>query len=373
MHNRWLNFFVIYVKKAPRKAVGSILLLCVVMCLTFEVLYNMNSDSVRGRFFIWKNTCSAIVEKPFIGYGPGSFQMVYGKAQAKYFAAGNGTIEEKRVAGYAEYAFNEYLQLCIEGGIIIFLIIILFGLSVVKQGIFHKQYGYCGALCSLAIFAFSSYPLQILPFGISLIIFSAICVSDDKMKDKTDKNRKSLIKLISFLICFGVGIGIFKLRNLNELSERWYNTNILFNNRVYDKASKSYDLLYSYMNYKPEFLIKYAFSLYSQGNYLKACEILERAKLVSCNSKIWNMQGKYYKAAGYYRTAEYCYEQSLFLAPERIYPYYLLAKLYMESNYYNKEKAKQMANIVMTKSPKIYTKAIDKMREEMSLLLSVYK
>lgn len=30
-----------------------------------------------------------------MGYGPGSFQMVYGKAQAAYFAAGNGTMEEK--------------------------------------------------------------------------------------------------------------------------------------------------------------------------------------------------------------------------------------------------------------------------------------
>ena len=44
--------------------------------------------------------------------------MVYEKAQAEYFAKGNYTETEERVEGSPEYAFNEYLQLAIEGGII---------------------------------------------------------------------------------------------------------------------------------------------------------------------------------------------------------------------------------------------------------------
>lgn len=67
------------------------------------------------------------------------------------------------MAGYAEYAFNEYLQFCLEGGIVLLLLILSFGISVFKRGIASKQYGFCGALFSLAIFSFFSYPLQILP------------------------------------------------------------------------------------------------------------------------------------------------------------------------------------------------------------------
>lgn len=119
--------------------------------------------------------------------------------------------------------------------------------------------------------------------------------------------------------------------------------------------------------------MSYASSLYSEGRYLEACNVLERAKLISCDSYIWNMQGVYYQAASCYQPAEYCFKQSLFLIPERFYPYYLLAKLYAEPEFLNKEKVRQMAIIVMTKSPKVYSNAISEMRKEMSQLLSIYK
>lgn len=333
----------------------------------------MKADSVRGRLLIWKNTCSLVAEKPLIGYGPGSFQMVYGKAQASYFATGNGTIKEKRVAGYAEYAFNEYLQLCIEGGGTLLLLILFFGLSVFKQSISHEQYGFCGALFSLAIFAFSSYPLQILPFGITVIILSAACISKEDKETQVQKKYSLLTIILSFLFCSCAAISIYKLRELSELSEQWYKANTLLYNRIYKAASKSYERVYSYLNYHPIFLKNYAISLYSEGKYLEACEILDRAKLISCNSDIWNTQGRYYQAAGYYQSAKHCFEQSLLLTPERLYPYYLLAKLYAEPNFLDKKKVEEMANIVLTKKPKVHSKSVDEMREEMRLLLSSYK
>ena len=125
-----------YARQFPRKAASFILTVCMLMALIFILLFQLKADSARGRLLIWKNTCTAVMEKPLMGYGPGSFQMVYGKAQAAYFAAGNGTMEEKRVAGYAEYAFNEYLQFCLEGGIVLLLLILSFGISVFKRGIY---------------------------------------------------------------------------------------------------------------------------------------------------------------------------------------------------------------------------------------------
>lgn len=357
----------------PHKAAGYVTSVCILVMLACVLLFYLKADSVRGRLFIWKNTCTAIAEQPFIGYGPGSFQMVYGNAQAAYFGAGNGTMEEKRVAGYAEYAFNEYLQSLVEGGGMLLLLMLLFGISVFRQGLTYKRYGFCGALFSLAVFAFSSYPLQILPFGIAGVIFSAACISGEEKDMRTGKKRNLLALTFSVLLCGGAGIALHKLRGLNEIGERWYNANVLFYSHVYDAASKGYECLYSCLNYHPEFLMDYAGSLYSEGRPLEACKILERAKQISCNSEVWNVQGCYYQSAGYYRSAEYCFEQSLQLVPERLYPYYLLAKLYAESKFLNQEKAKQMATIVVTKSPKVHSKAVDEMRQEMELLLSRYK
>lgn len=372
-HKDWWTVSINYTKQMPHKAAGYVTSVCILVMLACVLLFYLKADSVRGRLFIWKNTCTAIAEQPFIGYGPGSFQMVYGNAQAAYFGAGNGTMEEKRVAGYAEYAFNEYLQSLVEGGGMLLLLMLLFGISVFRQGLTYKRYGFCGALFSLAVFAFSSYPLQILPFGIAGVIFSAACISGEEKDMRTGKKRNLLALTFSVLLCGGAGIALHKLRGLNEIGERWYNANVLFYSHVYDAASKGYECLYSCLNYHPEFLMDYAGSLYSEGKPLEACKILERAKQISCNSEVWNVQGCYYQSAGYYRSAEYCFEQSLQLVPERLYPYYLLAKLYAESKFLNQEKAKQMATIVVTKSPKVHSKAVDEMRQEMELLLSRYK
>lgn len=381
MHKNWWTAFRNYAKQMPRKAVGYVTSVCVLAALVCVLLFQLKADSARGRLFIWKNTCTAIAEQPLIGYGPGSFQMVYGKVQAAYFAAGKGTVDEKRVAGYAEYTFNEYLQSLVEGGGILLLFILSFGILVFRQGIAHKRYDFCGALFSLTVFAFSSYPLQILPFGIAGVVFSAACISKEEVacaseeeKEKQADGKKNLLALaLSVLLCGGAGIGIYKLRNLGELGEQWYKANTLSYSQAYDAASMGYERLYSRLNYHPDFLKSYAGSLYSEGRPLDACKILERAKQVSCNFDIWNIQGRYYQSAGYYRSAEHCFEQSLLLAPERLYPYYLLAKLYVEPKFLNQEKAKQMATIVMTKSPKVHSKAIEEMRKEMKQLLSRYK
>ncbi len=415
MHQGWFIACKSYIKHAPRKATQYALAGCIVVGLAAVLLFQLKADSARGRLFIWKNTCTAIMESPLTGHGPGSFQMVYGKAQAAYIAADKATTEEKRVAGYAEYGFNEYLQTTIEGGVVLLLLIIAFGIFVFRRGVENKRYGFCGALLAVAVFALSSYPMQILPFGMAVVIFSAVCVSGGKKKDSPtstlhcipEEERQndvstpyiysisevckeevqttakvnfqtlgatvkinSLALGLSILLCTGTAFGIYKLRNLDKLGGQWYNANTLLYSQVYDAASTGYKRIYPRLHYHPEFLTNYAKSLHAEGKHLEACKVLDRAMLVSCNADIRNMQGRYYQAAGYYRSAEHCYKQSLSLTPERLYPYYLLAKLYAEPKFLNKEKTRQMANIVLTKSPKVHSKAVDEMREEMRLLLS---
>ncbi|GAE82048.1 hypothetical protein JCM10512_222 [Bacteroides reticulotermitis JCM 10512] len=55
--------------------------------------------------------------------------------------------------------------------------------------------------------------------------------------------------------------------------------------------------------------------------------------------------------------------------PGRIYPYYLLVKLYTEPEFQNLEKFKQTASIVLTKEPKVQSTAIKEMREEVRKLI----
>ena len=139
-------------------------------------LFQLKPDSARGRLLMWRMTGRAIAEAPWTGHGAGSFAAAYGEAQERYFAQGTYEEWEERVAGSPEYAFNEYLQAAVERGIPV----AVGGLLVVGccwwAGFRKGRYGLCGGLLALGIFAFSSYPLQLLVFVVTASALLAGCL-----------------------------------------------------------------------------------------------------------------------------------------------------------------------------------------------------
>jgi tetratricopeptide (TPR) repeat protein len=82
---------------------------------------------------------------------------------------------------------------------------------------------------------------------------------------------------------------------------------------------------------------------------------------------LYNIMGKNHQALKRYGEAEKCFLKATHIVPNRMYPYYLLAKMYLESG--QKEKAGKMASIVLTKEPKVHSTAVEEMRREMKRLL----
>ena len=81
-------------------------------------LYTLKKDSADGRFLMWKITTKAIQKQPITGTSLGGFPAAYAETQAEYMASGKATEQEKLVAGCPEYAFNEYLQIGLEQGLV---------------------------------------------------------------------------------------------------------------------------------------------------------------------------------------------------------------------------------------------------------------
>ena len=350
-------------------------LLCSFLAVLFIIvtsifLFRMKMDSGNGRLFMWKITCKAIVEKPLFGYGPGAFSHVYGEQQSAYFAAGQYTDLEEKVAGAPEYAFNEYLQLCIEGGgilLVMFLFVVVWG---IYKGVTRKEHIACSGLISLSIFSLSSYPFQILPFLLMGVLLLAVCVSGNEFKKRKYSARSVVYTYCIIIISLTANVlSIYRLRNVDELSERLYYIKVLKEQSLQREASIGYSRLYDVFKHNFSFLVGYANCLSNQKRYDEAIIVLERAKLVSCHPNIYNLQGQCYQSIVDFVDAEKNYKKSLQLLPIRIYPYYLLAKLYAEPSFYNKIKMQEMANIVLLKKPKVYSKAVGEMRVEMRTLL----
>lgn len=94
----------------------------------------------------------------------------------------------------------------------------------------------------------------------------------------------------------------------------------------------------------------------------------KRSGKVCCDVAILNAAAFYYKHIGEYEQTEKFFKKSINQLPIRIYPYYMLAKLYADSAYYDRKKMEEMITIVINKEPKVHSKAVDAMKEEIRKL-----
>ena len=305
------------------KAVLAGLLLLVVLGIG---AYHWKKDSADGRLLMWKIAFTEVIV-PWNGVGWEYVAGAYGEGQERYFASGKGTEQEERVAGAPEYVFNEYLQVGLAWGMhtmfgIVFLVIVC-----LKWGHVSRQYGVCGGLLSLSVFAFSSYPFQFMEFILAFLALLVACAMG---------YRKKWVGALALVL--GIGIGAY-----------------LADNRPQKNARQMFEQ---------------AHALHKAGKWWASTELLKETMKVSSDAMVLNIIGKNFQAMGQPKVAEHWYVRSTHRLPNRIYPYYLLAKLYAEHpDVFPKEKLEWAAQMVQEKEPKVQSTAIRQMREEVKKLL----
>ena len=93
---------------------------------------------------------------------------------------------------------------------------------------------------------------------------------------------------------------------------------------------------------------------------------------ISSDAMVLNIIGKNCQALGQYKEAEEWFIRSTRRLPNRIYPYYLLTKLYAEHpDVFPKEKLDWAARMVQKKDAKVESTAIREMREEVKKMLDI--
>ena len=289
--------------------------------------YQMKKDSANGRLLMWKVSAQAVMEHPWTGVGWEQVPGAYGDAQEKYFASGNYTETEARVAGSPEYVFNEYLQVAMAWGVPVLCGILLVVIVLFCLGHIGGRYGACGGLLSLGVFAFSSYPFQFMEFIVSFILLLVACLM---------AVRKTWVKIGAFVL--GIIICLYILEKRPERNAR----------QMFDRAH----------------------ALHRAGEWQASTDLLKETMKVSSDAMILNIIGKNFQKLGKYKEAEVWLIRSTHRLPNRIYPYYLLVKLYAEHpNVFSKEKLEQAARMVMEKEPKVESTAIREMREEVKRII----
>ena len=287
--------------------------------------YRWKKDSADGRLLMWK---IAFTEVPaMIGVGWENVAGAYGEAQERYFRQGKGTPQEERVAGAPEYVFNEYLQVGIAWGAPALCGILAVVIVVFSWGHRSRQYGVCGGLFSLAVFAFSSYPFQFLEFILAFLALLVACALG---------HRKLWVRWLALVL--GIGLGVYLSANRPTKNAR----------RMFEQAH----------------------ALHKAGEWQASTDLLKETMKVSSDAMVLNIIGKNFQAMGQPKVAEHWFIRSTHRLPNRIYPYYLLAKLYAEHpKVFPKEKLEWATRMVLEKEAKVESTAIRQMREEVKKML----
>ena len=326
-----------------------------VLVLLGSGLFLLKPDSARGRFFMWRMACHAIAEQPWSGHGNGSFAAAYGDAQEAYFAAGDYEAWEERVAGSPEYAFNEYLQIAVEWGVPCLLGVLIAMGGGIYAGMKKKRYGIVGALLSLSIFAFSSYPLQLPIFVVTGTALLVACML---------RGQRTEWLAVGIIICLWGGLHLQKDKETEQACYEWGNARILYRMGAYEAAEKEYEKLFPLLKDRGNFLFEYGHGLHKQNKTEISTQLLKLASRKSCDPMVLNIIGKNYQQEGNYKEAEQWLWRAVHRLPSRIYPYYLLAKLYAEPTFSQPQKLQEMIHIVLTKNPKVESTATKDMRKE---------
>ncbi len=362
-HMDWTDKFRLLWQQQRQRVVMVVVGGFCVLLLAGYLLFVLKPDSARGRLFMWKITCRAIAEKPLTGYGIHNFAAAYGNAQETYFAAGDYEPWEERVAGSPEYAFNEYLQAAVELGIPLAVCLLVVVVLCLYRGVRKGRYGICGAILSLMIFSFSSYPLQLPVF---IVTFGGLLVACLSGADRW--------QWLGLAVSVGI-IGGFRLKNdlqVEQACREWMNARELYNAGAYQSAEKEYGRLYPLLRDRASFLFEYGHGLHKQQQFSKSNRILKEALQRSCDPMILNVIGKNYQQMGDCLSAEDWFIRSTHRLPGRIYPYYLLAKLYAEPSFRQPDKFEKMKWMVLTKEPKVHSTAIRQMREEIKKIQLIF-
>jgi tetratricopeptide (TPR) repeat protein len=234
-----------------------------------------------------------------------------------------------------------------------------------------KNWGIMGALLALCTFACFSYPFSVLPFPVLLAFLLASSRRNTDNMDETEQgrirvnppNRCQPRAILLALACLLVTVFcLWRQYPVYGAYKQWGSQRLYFSAGMYKQTAQHYAPLYPFLNDQIQFLFEYAQSLSKSEQPAQSNEILRRAVQISCDPMLYNVMGKNHQAMKEYSQAESCLIKSTQLIPHRIYPWYLLMKLYDEMGL--SEKAYKTAAIVETKEPKVQSQAVREMRNE---------
>ncbi|MDR7210563.1 O-antigen ligase family protein [Flavobacterium piscis] len=367
---KFTNAFRNLLKSKISKIITSTFLLItvVVVCIA---LFHYKKESAEGRLLIWKISTDMIVEKPLFGNGSGSFGADYGKVQAAYFLTNTIPASQMQLADYVTCAYNEFLEIVIELGIIgllLFVAILYFALAKQQNENSSKYYiAAKSSLIALLVLSMVSYPFNSTPIILLFVICLFIIFRIGQYRIVTiSKHNKLLVCSWILAISALVYCGSRQVYGIYHFTNGY--AKVLKND--FKNGINDYKKASPFLNNNGEFQFYYGAALYLKHDYQASVIHLQKAVSLHSDPHAFITLGNALQKLKQYNKAEQAYRVVTGITPAKMYPKYLLVKLYIEMQ--QTDKAIKTAKIIINAKEKVSTTAGIEMKTEMKILIDRY-
>lgn len=374
----WQSNFLNWIqKKTLFKRISTYFAILLSLIVLIICLYNIRPNSAKGRLLIWKISANMVDEDFITGKGWGYFKNFYNKYQSSYFSESQN-MDEKLLSSNSIYAFNEYIELSIEQGIIGLLgFVALLVLAFIRirsscdtkkpksrNVLYSEVTGLQGSLVSGVVFCFFSYPLEDPLFTIVFFLMIAVTAYSLNNKPilllKKNYNKSILFFIPIFVVITSIKLFSWSRHMLCAYREWTSNRNELVSVPQLEELKK-------HLHYERMFHLDLARCYTYKDDNAKAIKILEDAKELYYDPNIYLNLGILYLESKQLKKAEQCFIEVINCVPYMLTPKSYLMNLYLKVN--NIKKAKQVAQQIKITPEKVPSYTTSKIKKEASLVL----
>lgn len=311
-------------------------LFIVFLILLFLGLYYYKQESANIRLLIWTVSSKLFAESPIIGNGIGSFPIRYMDMQADYFFKYPDSIF-RTIADNNTQAFNEYVTIACEQGIIGLFIYVLLLFTIFRKGS-NRLVKYL--LVSLCLFACFSYPTSVFPLK---CMFPLIVGLDAGNAIYNFKRKKKIFYPLAL-----VGWGMILCWSI--ITYHYYD-------RAYSELyTESPELI---LKYNKKYMSQYARQLFEKQDNITFINVVENEGFPFMTSQLRCDLGIARAKIGDIKQALKDLQQANAMAPSKVLPKYLLFCLYTHNGdtLQASAKAKEILQMHPKKIGSVYLKA----------------
>jgi O-antigen polymerase len=328
-------------------------------------LYGIKKESATGRLFIWELTTKIIKDKPVFGHGTNSFCYQLNNYQAEYFNQFGGYANKAaQTADNATYAFNEFLQIASESGLIgltLFILLMVFSLKsrLDKKNTNNKDRKLLCLVAKITLIAIMvcclfSYPLHnIVVLSMFYIALAIISANDEGLKKPLLILNANSCKVLTFFILLCSGYVYYLIFNRYTGEKEW--GQLLKEKRTLPSEAlfQKYEELLPVMSYNKYFLYNYGSELIASKQFQKGVSILEPIIIRLNDSNIYTYLGYAYYELHAFDKSENYFKHASDIVPSKLFPLYNLVKVYKKTG--RDKEAIELARKIIQMGEKVET------------------